>query len=141
MGTMVKRLLCFVLQAVAVTTDPDAHSRCESQAAVLGDEGLEQGPPVTGVNGGLSQAAHPKNMTTAQDGHGQGATATCSASNPKAPKMVTSSACQNGGCKSSPSSDRSSSMTGLKIFLLLTLLSSLIGRHTVWLNVSILYQV
>ncbi|XP_076787022.1 spermatogenesis-associated protein 13 isoform X3 [Arvicanthis niloticus] len=44
-------------------------------------------------------------MTTAQDGHGQGVTATCSASNPKAPKMVTSSACQNGGCKSSPSSD------------------------------------
>ncbi|CAH6829301.1 Spata13 [Phodopus roborovskii] len=44
-------------------------------------------------------------MTTAQDGHGQGATATCSASNPKAPKMVTSSVCQNGNCKSSPSSD------------------------------------
>lgn len=100
---MVKCLLCFVLQAVAVTTDPDAHSRCESQAAVLGDEGLELGPPVTGVNGGLNQAAHAKNMTTAQDGHGQGATATCSASNPKAPKMVTSSACQNGGCKSSSS--------------------------------------
>lgn len=103
LGTMVKCLLCFVLQAVAVTTDPDAHSRCESQAAVLGDEGLELGPPVTGVNGGLNQAAHAKNMTTAQDGHGQGATATCSASNPKAPKMVTSSACQNGGCKSSSS--------------------------------------
>ncbi|XP_055473283.1 spermatogenesis-associated protein 13 isoform X1 [Psammomys obesus] len=44
-------------------------------------------------------------MTTAQDSHGQGATATCSTSNLKAPKMVTSSACQNGGCKGSPSSD------------------------------------
>lgn len=88
-----------------MTTDPDAHSRCERQAAVLGDEGLELGHPVTGVNGGLNQAALLKNMTTAQDGHGQGATASCSASNPKAPKMVTSSACQNGGCKSSPSSD------------------------------------
>lgn len=102
---MVKCLLCFVLQAVAVTTDPDVHSRCESQAVVLGDEGLELGPLVTGVNGGLNQAAHPRNMTTAQDGHGQGATATCSASNLKAPKMVTSSACQNGGCKGSPSGD------------------------------------
>nr|XP_045010000.1 spermatogenesis-associated protein 13 isoform X2 [Jaculus jaculus] len=44
-------------------------------------------------------------MTTAQDGHGQGATDTCPASNPKAPKMVTSCAIQNGGCKSSPSSN------------------------------------
>lgn len=110
-------------KAVAVTTDPDAHSRCESQAAVLGDEGLEQGPPVTGVNGGLSQAAHPKNMTTAQDGHGQGATATCSASNPKAPKMVTSSACQNGGCKSSPSSDPEAGETRLSPSKLVRLFS------------------
>ncbi|NP_001391881.1 spermatogenesis-associated protein 13 isoform 4 [Mus musculus] len=62
-------------------------------------------------------------MTTAQDGHGQGATATCSASNPKAPKMVTSSACQNGGCKSSPSSDPEAGETRLSPSKLVRLFS------------------
>ncbi|XP_071467419.1 spermatogenesis-associated protein 13 isoform X1 [Marmota flaviventris] len=47
----------------------------------------------------------PKNMTTAQNGHGQGVAATCSASDPKDPRMVTVPACQNGSCRSSPSSD------------------------------------
>uniref|UniRef100_A0A8C6RN71 Uncharacterized protein n=2 Tax=Nannospalax galili TaxID=1026970 RepID=A0A8C6RN71_NANGA len=42
-------------------------------------------------------------MTTAQDGHRQDAT--CSASNSNAPKMVTSSVCQNGGCKNGPGCD------------------------------------
>ncbi|XP_052588994.1 spermatogenesis-associated protein 13 isoform X2 [Peromyscus californicus insignis] len=109
--------------AVAVTTDPDVRSRYESQAGVLGDEGLELGPPVPGVNGGLNQAAHPKTMTTAQDGHGQGATATCSASNLKAPNMVTSSACQNGGCKSSPSGEPEAAETRLSPSKLVRLFS------------------
>ncbi|CAO2591205.1 Spermatogenesis-associated protein 13 [Lemmus lemmus] len=62
-------------------------------------------------------------MTTAQDGHGQGATATCSASNLKAPKMVTSSACQNGSCKSSPSSDPEAAETRLSPSKLVRLFS------------------
>ncbi|KAM5288011.1 spermatogenesis-associated protein 13 [Ctenodactylus gundi] len=41
-------------------------------------------------------------MTTAQNGHGPGAASPCSASDPKDPKMVTSLACQNGGCGSDP---------------------------------------
>ncbi|XP_052589002.1 spermatogenesis-associated protein 13 isoform X4 [Peromyscus californicus insignis] len=112
-----------LIKAVAVTTDPDVRSRYESQAGVLGDEGLELGPPVPGVNGGLNQAAHPKTMTTAQDGHGQGATATCSASNLKAPNMVTSSACQNGGCKSSPSGEPEAAETRLSPSKLVRLFS------------------
>ncbi|XP_048657228.1 spermatogenesis-associated protein 13 isoform X3 [Marmota marmota marmota] len=51
------------------------------------------------------QVPCPKNMTTAQNGHGQGVAATCSASDPKDPRMVTVPACQNGSCRSSPSSD------------------------------------
>ncbi|XP_075806369.1 spermatogenesis-associated protein 13 isoform X2 [Microtus pennsylvanicus] len=62
-------------------------------------------------------------MTTAQNGHGQGATATCSASNLKAPKMVTSSACQNGSCKSSPSSDPEAAETRLSPSKLVRLFS------------------
>lgn len=120
-----------VAEAVAVTTDPDVHNRRESQAGVLGDEGLELGPPVTGLNGGLNQAAHPKTMTTAQDGHGQGATATCSASNPKAPKMVTSSACQNGSCKSSPSSDSEAAESRLSPSKLVRLFSGSRKRMSV----------
>ncbi|XP_073899836.1 spermatogenesis-associated protein 13 isoform X2 [Castor canadensis] len=44
-------------------------------------------------------------MTTAQDGQGQDAAATCSASDLKDSKMVTSPVCQNGGYRNSPSGD------------------------------------
>ncbi|XP_048197596.1 spermatogenesis-associated protein 13 isoform X2 [Perognathus longimembris pacificus] len=44
-------------------------------------------------------------MTTAQDGHGQGPAAPCSASDPKDLKTVTSPVCQNGGSGHSQGSD------------------------------------
>ncbi|XP_037064377.1 spermatogenesis-associated protein 13 isoform X2 [Peromyscus leucopus] len=62
-------------------------------------------------------------MTTAQGGHGQGATATSSASNLKAPNMVTSSACQNGGCKGSPSGEPEAAETRLSPSKLVRLFS------------------
>ncbi|XP_021092006.1 spermatogenesis-associated protein 13 isoform X3 [Heterocephalus glaber] len=41
-------------------------------------------------------------MTTAQNGHGPGTAAPCSASDLKDPKMVTSAACRSGGYRSDP---------------------------------------
>lgn len=108
---MANCLPSFLPQAVATSAEPHEHSRCEGQAGGLGDEGLELGPMDTDVYVGLKhtalwpQAPCPKNMTTAQNGPGQGAAATCSASDPKDPRMVTIPACQNGSCRSSPSSD------------------------------------
>ncbi|XP_058436738.1 spermatogenesis-associated protein 13 isoform X3 [Marmota monax] len=97
--------------AVATSAETHEHSSYESQAGGPGDEGLELGPMDTDVYVGLKHTALwprvpcPKNMTTAQNGHGQGVAATCSASDPKDPRMVTVPACQNGSCRSSPSSD------------------------------------
>ncbi|XP_047408758.1 spermatogenesis-associated protein 13 isoform X4 [Sciurus carolinensis] len=103
--------------AVTTSAEPHEHSRCEGQAGSRGDEGLELGLMDTGtdVYVGLKHTAPwprapcPNNMTTAQNGHGQGAVATCSTSDPKDPRMVTNPACQNGGCRSSPGSDTEAS--------------------------------
>ena len=55
------------------------------------------------------------------------------------------SSCHPRSCQATslsyPLDMRSPPITGLKFFLLVTLLSSLIGRLVVWLDVSILYQV
>ncbi|XP_036084344.1 spermatogenesis-associated protein 13 isoform X3 [Rousettus aegyptiacus] len=92
--------------AVATTEEPDVHGGCDAQAAGggLGDEGLPLGPADTGAHVGLSRAAlwprapGPENMTTAQNGHGRVAAIPCPVSDAKDPKMVTYTACQNGGC-------------------------------------------
>lgn len=105
-GRKAKSLLCFLLQAVATTEEPDVHGGCDAQAAGggLGDEGLPLGPADTGAHVGLSRAAlwprapGPENMTTAQNGHGRVAAIPCPVSDAKDPKMVTYTACQNGGC-------------------------------------------
>ncbi|XP_077871812.1 spermatogenesis-associated protein 13 isoform X6 [Ictidomys tridecemlineatus] len=97
--------------AVATSAETHEHSSYEGQAGGPGDEGLELGPMDTDVSVGLKHTALwprvpcPKNMTTAQNGHGPAVAATCSASDPKDPRMVTVPACQNGSCRSSPSSD------------------------------------
>ncbi|XP_044633367.1 spermatogenesis-associated protein 13 isoform X2 [Equus asinus] len=97
--------------AVATTEEPDAHSTCDSQAGGLGGEGLHGGRMHTNAHVRLNPAAPwprapgPKNMTSAQNGHGRVAAVPSSVSDMKDPKMVTYPACQNGGCSSSHSSD------------------------------------
>ncbi|XP_023477167.1 spermatogenesis-associated protein 13 isoform X6 [Equus caballus] len=97
--------------AVATTEEPDAHSTCDSQAGGLGGDGLHGGRMHTNAHVRLNPAAPwprapgPKNMTSAQNGHGRVAAVPSSVSDMKDPKMVTYPACQNGGCSSGHSSD------------------------------------
>lgn len=100
------------------------HGGREGQAGGPQEEGLRVGPGDIEARVGLSRAdlrpraPGPKNMTTAQNGHGRGAAVPDSISDPKDSCMGTHPACRNGGCSGGGAGAREARLSPARILRL-----------------------